>query len=374
MKNLVVIFGGKSVEHDISIITGLQIMQNIHPIYNLIPVYITREGEWWTGDKLQDAGFYENFETSKLKKCYFTTNDKKIKIKHKLGVREYEIDCALLALHGTNGEDGSIQGLLEMCGIPYTSASVLGSAVCMDKAISKAVMKSVNINTLPYYSFLYKQFLANRKEIVRMIKIKCGFPVIVKPCRLGSSVGISKCKTENELNSAIEFASHFDNKIIVEKAMEDFKEVNIACLGVEDKIECSVLEQIESDGDIFNFDEKYIKPKHSRKVDVKLDDAVIRTIQKYAKKAFVAFDCAGVVRMDFFIDKNNKVWLNEINTIPGSLAFYLWKDKKISFGQLISKLIVLAKEKKTEKERLNYVFKTEALINFSKIKSGKTHK
>ena len=374
MKNLVVLFGGKSVEHDISIITGLQIMQNVHPIYNVIPIYITKEGRWLTGEKLKDVEFYANLDESKLKVCYFSTTNNKLKIKNMLGIKEIEIDCVLMALHGSNGEDGTVQGLLELCGVPYTSTSVLGSAVCMDKAITKAVLNANNIKTPQYYSFLISEYKENKSNVLSMLKDVYEFPLIVKPCRLGSSVGIIKCKNEKELESAIEFASHFDNKIIVEKAIEDFKEVNIACLGIGNKVEFSVLEQVESDGDILNFDEKYIKPKHSRKVNVKLEDEIISVICEYAKKAFVACDCSGCVRMDFFVDSNNEVWLNEINTIPGSMAFYLWKGSKISFGQLINKLISMAKEKKKQKEDLNYVFKTEALVNFSKLKSGKMHK
>ncbi len=374
MKTIAVIFGGKSVEHDISIITGMQTIKNLSPAYNIIPIYITKQGEWWTGDNLKNLEFYELFNAKKLKNCFFKAPHSELFIVNKMFIKKVNINAVVMCMHGSNGEDGSLQGLLQLCNIPFTSSGVSGSAIAMDKVICKSVLKSLKIPTPRFYWFFSKEFENDKNKYITNIKRYVGFPVIVKPARLGSSVGISKCKNVQELLEAVNFASHFDNKIIVEKAIENFSEVNIACIGDGIKIECSILEKVEVKGDFLNFDDKYLNKKVKREIDCELETNVKNQIEHYAKKAFKGCDCFGVLRMDFFIDDKGKVWLNEINTIPGSLAFYLWRKNGYTFGSMLNKLINLAIIRRDESLKLDYVFNTKAVVEFAKIKNNKMNK
>ena len=369
MKTIAVIFGGKSVEHDISIITGLQVIKNLSDQFLVVPIYISRDGDWFVGEKLKDIKFFVNFCEKGLHKCYFTPNDSSLKIRTKFKIKSQKIDSVILALHGVNGEDGSIQGLLELSKIPYSSSSILGSGLTLDKVLTKIVLKESGIRTPDFIYFYVDEFELNKKEILDKIKsLKTN--VVIKPARAGSSIGIKKCKTSKEIIDAINLAKCFDNKIIVEQAIENFREVNIACLGLENDIKMSVIEEV-SGTDILSFDQKYINSQQvKRVVDVNLDKQLESEIKSIAKKAFKIFECGGVVRFDFFITENNEVMLNEINSIPGSLANYLFKD--LTFSQILNCLIELSEQKKKIKDNLTYLYSSKALLNFSNFESKLT--
>ena len=365
MKNIAVIFGGKTVEHDISIITGLQVISNLKEKYNVIPIYISREGVWLTGQKLLNLNSYTNFCKTSLKTCYVKPNSKFLYIKGVI-TKERKIDSVILALHGAHGEDGTIQGLLELTQIPYVSSGVLGSAITMDKAILKMLLERNDIKTPKFLFFYEDEYKNNEAKILDKIKKELGKKVVVKPDRAGSSIGVKVCLSAKEIKEAIELSFCFDNKIIVEECVSDFREINIACLGNRKDVYLSKLEEVVSAGQILSFDEKYINSENTQRiVDVKLEKDVEETIKEYAKKAFYICEMNGVCRMDFFVTQDG-VMLNEINSIPGSMANYLFD---MSFLQLLEKLIEISCKKIEEREKLIYLYKSDALVNFEKANS-----
>ena len=373
MKNIAVIFGGKSVEHDISILTGLQVIANLDKKYKIIPIYITRQGQWCCGDKLTKLSTYAKFTSSGVKPCFFVPHSKNLFVKGLLKIKKIKIDCAVLALHGANGEDGSVQGLLELCEIPYTSSGIFGSSITMDKVQTKLLMKQLLVNTPDFLFFYDTDWSKKSQDILNQIDNKFKNNVVIKPARAGSSIGVAKCNSQKEIINAIETALCFDNKIIVEESVEDFQEINIACCGYQDKVEVSSLERIEGAGKLLDFDKKYITGTTvERFVDCKLDKKIKEEIQSIAKKMFVACECLGVVRLDFFVNKNSVVFLNEINNIPGSFANYLFK--KQTFSNLLDKLIMLAEIRQKQKEKLTFLYESKALVCFENLPSGKVHK
>lgn len=374
MKNIAVIFGGKSVEHDISIITGLQVIANMHRTYNVLPIYISREGEWLTGEKLIMMSSFINFSKSGLSKCWLIPHSKELHIKKFMKIKKIKVDNAILALHGVNGEDGSVQGLLQLCEIPFSSAGVMGSAITMDKVLCKKVLLAEGINTPNFYNFYADEWKKNKTSILKIIKEKFNNKVVIKPARAGSSIGVAKCGNQSEVKKAVEVALCFDNKIIVEESIADFREINIACMGLENNVQVSSLEEIKGAENILDFDKKYVdRNSVERVVDVKLEDDIKAKIENMAKSAFTLCECMGIVRMDFFVEnKTNKIWLNEINSIPGSMANYLWKGQK--FGELLDKLLALGECRQERREQLTYLYESQTLANFNAIPNGKMYK
>lgn len=373
MKNIAVIFGGKSVEHDISIITGLQVISNMSEKYCVVPIYITREGDWFYGEKLKKASTFKNFNTSNLWRCYFTPHNNFLSIQKKIRTKRIEIDSVILALHGANGEDGTIQGLLTLSGIPFTCSGVLGSSITIDKAVLKMIIKQNGIKTPDYVCVSKEQIINDFKSVLRIVHDTLGDVVVVKPDRAGSSVGVKKCKTDEELKNAIELALYFDNKIIIEKAIEEFREINVAVLGYGDEIEISCFEEVIGATDVLSFDDKYLNStKVERIVDIKLNKKIENKIKDYAKKAFSVCEISGVCRMDFFVTKDDVVFLNEINSIPGSMANYLFKD--MSFCNLLEKLIIISKKQLKTREELTYHYSSQALLDYEKLTTGKLKK
>lgn len=375
-EKVLVVFGGKSAEHDISIITGLQVLKNINrEKYEVFPLYVSREGEMFFGKKLENYETYVNFNKKTFKKVSFKLGEKNIYIQSSFVLRKsFEVSCAVLCLHGLNGEDGTVQGIFELSTIPYTSASVMSSAICMDKIIMKDVLVANKIETPLYHSLSKTDYYIETERILEETEKALSLyenSCFVKPANLGSSIGISKCETKQQLEEAIEIAASYDERIIVEKAIENAVEVNCAVLGNSDYQEVSSLEYPKSWSSFLSFNEKYIARNNaqtnSKKEPKKLSKAVEKQIQEIAKKAFRIFDCSGVVRIDFLVDKKqNKIYLNELNSIPGSLAFYLFKDQGYTFEKLITRLIELAKTKMETKLSNKYSYSSNALANFGK--------
>ena len=384
-KNVAVIFGGKSSEHDISIITGLQVLGAINKNkYNVLPIYINRLGQFLTGEPLAQISTYNKkqikqkgvFEVSLLASGNYLYRHHKNALKKWL-----KLDCVVLSMHGVNGEDGSLQGLLELCNIPYTSSGVVSSGVCMDKVIMKRLFESLHLPIVPWFYVTRNSFLEQIDKIDEQIKASFLYPVIVKPANLGSSIGIAVCNNKDELLEGLTVASEFDYKIIIEQCITNLKEVNCSVLGFQDDIKTSSLEEPVSYKEFLNFDEKYLqgKTKNSggmasltRILPANISKSHENKIKELAKKVFYELDCAGVVRIDFMIDKKiNKIFVNEVNTIPGSLAFYLWEHDKVYFSVLIDKLINLAYEKHLQKQKNKYTFESNVLLNFGKGSKGK---
>ncbi len=364
MQNILVFYGGKSVEHDISVITAIQTLKNINKDkYNVFPIYQTKNNNFVVVKDYLNPKTYTK-EIKQFKKVDFLFGQSKIKI-GKIFKKTYKIDCAINCLHGINGEDGTLSALMNLCDIPLSSSAILGSSLCMDKIIMKDVFVANKIPCVDYTYITQKDYNLNKDLCVFNILEKMTFPLIVKPSNLGSSIGITKSTNKQELCDAIEIALCYDKRVIIEECLENFKEINISCLGNED-CELSSMEQPINWQDFLNFKDKYQqKDKTNTKIlNPNLDDRVKTEIEELAKKMFKIFDLSGVVRIDFMVDKNNKVYVNEINTVPGSLAFYLWKDKNVEFFELIDKLITLAKEKHAQNIMHKYNFTSSVLSDF----------
>ena len=370
-ENILVIFGGKSAEHDISIITGLQTIKNIDDTkYNIFPIYITRDGEMTFGKKLLNLSTYTNFSKSKLKIATFKIGDDNLYLSSFTKFKKsFKVACAIICCHGLNGEDGTLQGVLELSKIPYTSSSVLSSSICMDKIIMKDILRANKILT-PESFFIkktdyYLDIEKNLKAIVKHLNLFENF-CFVKPSNLGSSIGINKCKNVQELEDAIEIAFSYDERVIIEKSIENAVEVNCAVLGDADYQIASKIEYPKSWGSFLNFEEKYILRKEQQMGNKQLNEKMEKKIKEIAIKAYNIFDCSGVVRIDFLVDiNNNKIYLNELNSIPGSLAYYLFKENGYDFKKLTSKIIEIGKRKFQNKQKNKYSYSSMALANFN---------
>ena len=361
-ENVLVLFGGKSVEHDISIITALQIMKSMGDNYNIIPLYIERSGQWCTADNLDEIDTFIDFNKNvkKRKEVTLKLGEPYLYVKGMGAFRQYKkIDVALLCLHGGSGEDGSVASLLSMCNMPYTSSSHTSSAICMDKIFTKQVLSSLGIANIPFCYFTKKQFKANPKDVLKRIK-KLGYPVIIKPANLGSSVAIDIARKEKDVEDKINVALEFDERILVEKFLEGATEVNCACARIDGELLTSKVVKV-SKGKIFSFEEKYIKNdvQNTKKIDKNIE----KEIKKLTKEVYEALSCDGVVRVDYLMAED-KIYVNEINSIPGSLSIHMFEG--ISKGEFIDKLLENAKASFEEKKHLTFVFESEALQIFKR--------
>lgn len=400
MKNVGVIFGGVTCEHEVSIVTGLQLIENIDKTkYKVYPIYIHSDGEWYVGDKLLDSEIYKNFDDIKggIEKGYIPPTKQGLLIERKglLFKNEFvKLDVVIPAMHGMNGEDGSLQGLLELANIPYTSSGILGASVGMDKILMKKVFEAHSIPVLPYTYFLRGEWEKSRDAVISQIEAVLRYPMFVKPSNLGSSIGISKATDREKLIEAIDVAVNYDERIIVENGVENLKEINCSGLGRGDEVRVSVCEQPISWKEFLTFDEKYLRggktgnrkiglknvgvksaglktggaksstgmQSMSRKVPADITEEQTKEVKRLTEKAFKALNSKGVVRIDFIIDNDDgKVYANEINTIPGSFAFYLWEYEGLKYPELIDKIIEYAEEENKEKNKNNYTYNSDII-------------
>ena len=372
--NVGVVFGGRSVENEISVVTANQMMHAMDPEkYNIIPIYITKSGKWYSGEALKNVDNYRDTK-SLLAQCeevyvrpvYGDTN----LYRCKKGFFQKEVlaklDVVVPALHGTNCEDGTFQGVMEFAGIPYAGCNTLASANGMDKITMKMILKECGIPVIDYCWFSDKEWFDRQEKVVENIEGKLGYPVIVKPANLGSSVGIKAAHNKEELLDAIENAIQFTNRIIIEKYVQKLKEVNCAVLGNYYDCQASVCEVPVRSGEILSYQDKYMNggSKKSqgmqstvREIPANLPEVTTTFIQNAACETFRALSCDGVSRIDFIIDEaTDEIFVNEINTIPGSLSFYLWEYSRINFSALVDKLIEIAirRQQDANKKVVNY--------------------
>ncbi len=376
MLNLAVFFGGRTAEHDVSIITGTQFIENADTQkYHIIPVYISREGLWYTGEALADAKFYlhPDFSRKGISRVWLSpeAGSRELMKKTAFGVKAVErIDVAAIAMHGMHGEDGTLQGLFELADIPYTSAGVGGSSAGMDKILSKAAFKGLGVPCLDAVYFERSEYEASKEDIARRVEEAFYYPVIVKPANLGSSIGIQKAHDRAELMDALALAASYDRRILVEPAIEKLREINCAVLGNGAEAQTSLLEQPLSKGEILDFADKYLPAQGGSKgmksldriLPAKLPEETEAEIKRYALEIFKGFDMKGVVRIDFMIDEaTGKVYANEVNTIPGSFAFYLFEPAGLPYRQLIDRLVEGAQKRYREKSESKYAFDSAIL-------------
>lgn len=347
---IAVFFGGRSCEHDISIITGLQALAACRK--KCIGIYIDGDGVWWTGDGFDSVNAVKNKKFNG-KRVHIRPAEQYLYCKNK---RICKIDAALLCMHGMLGEDGSLQGMLEMCDIPYTGSGVLASAVGMNKLYSKKIFSAAGLNVLPYVAIDRKDYEADAYAALKPLNDNIGYPVIVKPCNLGSSIGISVADNLNELYAALRVAFEWDDTVIAEKALSDFTEVNCAVLGDGKDAVASDTEQPVGWKTFLTFSDKYSGDIKStrHKIPADVGAETNEKIQSLAVQAFNAIGAAGVARVDFLV-KGEDIYVNEINTIPGSLANALF-ESNTDFPRLIDTMIDYAVARKKRQNRLNRVY------------------
>lgn len=364
MLNIAVIFGGVSCEHDISIITALQIIKNIGEGYSVYPVYIHSDGLWYCGDALKNINTYKDFGrfSKKLPRAAILPCDNGLYyIKKNKLIFVCKIDAALLALHGLNGEDGSVAGLLQLAGIPQTACDIAGSAIGMDKIASKLIFKGLGLNVLPFTYIRRKDYMTAPLNTILNVENEIGYPVMVKPCMLGSSIGINKCACRAELAEAIEVAMRFDGRLIFEMAADDFTEINCSALKINGEIKTTECERPANWRNFLKFEDKYISGAKGmagaqRVFPADIDKELSRKIKKITREIYAALNLKGIIRADFIVA--DKIYINEINTIPGSLSFYLWAHEGIKFGKLIDIIIDEARREHREYWKNTFSFKS----------------
>jgi D-alanine-D-alanine ligase len=329
-----VIFGGTNTEHEVSIVSARSVIQNLDKSkYTPVPIKITKKNIWID----QKAKSIDPIKTLK------------------------KVDVAFPVIHGPFGEDGTLQGMLEMANIPYVGCGVLASAICMDKATQKSLCLRYNIPTLPFYWFTKKDWHTNKQELIKFAKSKYSYPLFIKPSNQGSSVGISKANNEKELISAINFALKYDTKVIIEQGIENAREIECSILGNHNP-KVSVLGEIISSNDFYDYDAKYIDGSSQEVIPAKIPKSIATSIKSDAIKAYQILSCSGLARADFLYDhKHKKHYLSELNTMPGftSISMYpkLWQATGIGYPELLDKLIKLGLEKHKEKSKINYSYK-----------------
>lgn len=349
------IYGGRSAEHDISILTAHSIVQEIYyNYYEVIPIYITREGSWIQGETLTSPVDHSEFlrlEAGPIAKMTETKETSSQGISISPAAIKAENAVIFPVLHGPNGEDGTVQGLFEVLDMPYVGCGVFASAAGMDKIASKQLFQQVGLPQVPYVPVFRFDWQNDQEAIFLRCEGSLIYPMYVKPANMGSSVGISKVTNRDELIEAINKALQYDHRIIVEQGVEA-REIEIAILGNTD-IHTSIPGEIEKSTDFYDYDEKYINNTVEMKIPADLPEELVGKLQHYAAEAFRALDGSGLSRCDFFVTSGNDIYLNEINTMPGFTKFsmypLLWEQTGLKYSDLVEELIQLALKRYAEK-------------------------
>ena len=388
-----VLFGSRSVEHDVSVVTALQLMDHVQG-HEVLPVYVGREGGMYTGPGLRNVKAYQPFvaaDHTPVTLEPFSHAFRAVQPARKLFSASYQafpFDVVIPAFHGLNGEDGTIQGLLELCNVPYTSAGMLGSAACMDKGLMKEAIRGAGFPVLPCEVIGRDRWDEEPEAVLTLLEERLGYPLFVKPANLGSSIGISKATDRDGLRSALDVAVHYDRRIVIEKGLEQVMEINCAGLGYGDDVQASVCEEPLSWQQFLTFDAKYLAgsgktggktggknanaaeasgsmANMGRIIPAGISDEETQQVQRMTVDLFKLFDLKGVVRVDYLRDQaTGKLYVNEINTIPGSFAFYLWEPMGIAYPQLIERMLGYAKAAHAQKNRNQYAFDSSLLQSY----------
>lgn len=383
---LMVAFGGRSVEHEVAIISAVQAMNYLDKDkYDILPVYIMKDGTMLFSRDFLDINVFRRTKLEEMKKSYTNVlvtqmggKSVIIGLHPKKGLRKAEIiseiDVALPVVHGTCCEDGTLQGWLETLGVPYCGCDVMASAIGMDKDLFKLALQAADIPTLPHTAFLSKDWSEDKDSVIAKIEAMFSYPVIVKPANLGSSVGISKAKDRVSLIEAVDLASSFAGKILVERAVTNLREINCSVLGDSDDCAASECEEPVMQDEILSFQDKYLSSGSSkgmtslkRRLPAEIDIDKRNEIQNISNQVFKLIGASGVVRIDYLmdVDDGNKVYVNEINTIPGSLSFYLWEATGLKYKDMLDRLIELAFKRNRTRDSLMYTYDSNILDGVS---------
>lgn len=378
-----VIYGSRTCEHEVAIISAVQLMRNVNrEKYDVIPVYISQKGEWFTGEPLLDMKTYTPFDPFKkgLIPVHLDLTAGSGALIHFEppkglfgGGKETvvaRLDCVIPVMHGLNGEDGAIQGVLEMANIPYAATGITGSAVGMDKITMKRFFRGCGFPILPDCALSRTQWEKNQKECLDLVERELPYPVFVKPACLGSSIGVSRADDRDGLRKSLELAFSYDRRVLVEKGLDKPIEVNCSVAGFDGKRKASVLEMPNSGTGFLDFSEKYLAGSSGSKgmaslkriVPAPIGDELTATLQQLSLDIFDAMDCKGVVRIDYMLDRHSDhYYITEINTIPGSLAYYLWAETGLPYSGLIDEMVDCAMRAHEEKERNSFAFQSDIL-------------
>lgn len=376
-ERIAILFGGMSVEHEISILSALQAAHAIDPLlFDIIPVYIAKDGTFYSDNILFDLDIFKDLDAIEEKLEAMTLITRKhhhyiVPVKKHLRKREIPFDIAFPILHGTNGEDGSLQGYLKTLQIPYVGCDVLGGAIGQDKAIMKMVLQDQGIPVTPWFYWTSEQ--SREDELFDQIE-RIKYPIIIKPANLGSSIGIHIAHSAGDVLEMLEDAFHYDRKVVIEHALEELREINASVLYHDQEIHVSVLEEVMKEDNILSYRDKYIGNEKgmgskgmrnaSRRVPADLNEGLTEAIQNYAKETYDVLEAGGVARIDFLLDKHDRIYVNEINTIPGSLSSYLWEASDISFTELITILLKEAIQTYRIQHRRTMTFNTNILKQY----------
>jgi len=386
MQTIAVIFGGRSVEHDVSIITAhIPIIEALlaSAKFDVLPVYIGKDGSWYSSPAMNDLAYFKSpdFEAQ-------LAREKKLQLSFDNGLslvwpgmisKSVRIDVVFPAMHGTFGEDGSLMGLLRMAGVPYVGCDMSASAVAMDKVLTKQVCSTAGIPVSPYTWFTRKEWAEENQSVLgRILKLK--LPVFVKPVHLGSSIGITKVKSAQELRNAIEVALHYDDKILVEEGVENLIEVTLPIMG-NDEIRIAEAERPLNKTELFDFDDKYMSGWKKgggansaySQIPAEIGDELTATVKELGKKVYKILGCSGIARVDFLIDNvTKKVYVIEVNTLPGSLYHHNWKKVGVSSMELVLGLVQMAEERFKSQKSTNYTFRSEILSKVGGPSTGES--
>lgn len=385
-KRIGVIFGSRSCEREVSIISAIQLMRHADTEkYDVIPIYIDENGNWYTGEKLKDINSFKPFRYGQegIIKVYpdlTSGSGALLTVTKGTGLFSHEkteiaarIDVYIIVMHGLNGEDGTLQGLFELANIPYSSTGVAGSALGMDKIMMKQFFKGADLPVLPSLWFTRNMFQKNSQEVISKITKKLGFPVFIKPANLGSSIGVSRADDDEALYDGLELAFEYDRRVLVEKGLDKPIELNCSVLGYDDDIQASPIEMPINHDEFLDFKDKYLASGGSKGIaslhrilPAPIEEDLKNTIQDLSITIFRMLDCKGVVRIDYMFDKTDeKLYITEINTIPGSLAFYLWENAGLSYTKLIDQLVMNAEKAHADKNMANYAYTSDILNGVS---------
>ncbi|PIQ68991.1 MAG: D-alanine--D-alanine ligase [Candidatus Taylorbacteria bacterium CG11_big_fil_rev_8_21_14_0_20_46_11] len=374
-KTIAVIFGGKSAEHDVSIITAhIPIIDSLKAAgnFHIWPIYITKEGDWYSDKAMNDLKFFKQPDYEAILK-----KQKKLQLSFDNGLtiiwpgfheKKVKIDVVFTAMHGTYGEDGSLMGFLRMANVPFVGSDMTASAVAMDKAFTKQVLEHEGVPVVPFVWFTKKEYEQNKQLFLEKIA-RLKYPLFVKPVHLGSSIGMTKVKNAAELENAIEVALHYDDKVLVEEGVENLIEVTLPIMG-NDELTLASVERPLNKTEFFDFKDKYLSGgkkgggvnNQYSEIPANIGDDLTKQVQELGKRTYKILGCAGTARVDFLIDDlTKKVFVNEVNLLPGSLYAHNWKKSGVSGVELVTKLIALAEERFSAEQKLTHTFSSDIL-------------
>lgn len=388
MKTIAVIFGGRSTEHDVSIITAIASI--IKPLeltkqYDVEPIYIAKNGRWYWDKKLKNIELYQSGEIEdfmrKAPMVHIQFDDGLVLVKSSqfAGRKQYKkIDVVFPGMHGTHGEDGELMGILEMANVPYVGCTMPASAIAMDKVLAKQVTQSAGISSTPWTWFYARDLAKNHSEIIKQIN-KLKYPLFVKPAHLGSSIGITRVEAADQLNNALEVAGHYDDKVIVEQGVDNLIELTLPIMGNEDPVPAMLEQPMLKSEDFFDFETKYMQggkksgkqaggkqgAQGYSKLPADIPEALSKKAIELAINVYKTVGCTGIARVDMLINgRTSEVLFNEINPLPGSLYSHNWNQAGFSNVDLVQKLVHYALDRFSKKQNISTAFQTNYLKQF----------